>query len=434
MERVAELGAGRGDDSGLIVVRELRGRLGVGVAAAGAGVEREAGLRAGGLADHEGFVVVAEGRDVVAQHHVATFAAEIAVVAEGGAGRRDGLELRVAVGAGGVFALVVRREQGHVGAAVFGHALAAAGIGDGVVNRAAALVRIVRRGTELAFVGAGAVEDADGHALVGEVRERDAVRFPVDDAAVGRDDAFGSERPGFGKAAVFARRGHDETPVAELRVNGHGEVVGFSLGRCRRAGAVAELAVAAADSRDRVGRGVILSIARMAERFLKLGRTVVKAVDVLADGVAVFVGVAGAAGLADGLAPVVAGIARVDAGRARVEVPLADAVETSPVGILDIMVSRGDAGLRVLRDAVDGERGLLAAGRAVESLVRNDGVAVELVRAVFGRDPAFGGVGVDAGLRGEGRGRDRECRQSCEQQGDGFSEMVCDFHSVTSMF
>ena len=102
------------------------------------------------------------------------------------------------------------------------------------------------------------------------------------------------------------------------------------------------------------------------------------------------------------------------------------------VGVFDVVVARGDAGLGVLRDAVDRERGLLATGRAVEGLMRDDGVAVELVRAVFRRDPARGGVGIDAGLRGKGRGRDRERRQASEQQGDGFSEMVCEFHLLTS--
>ena len=239
---IAGAGAGGGDGAGLPGVFAFC-RLGhAGLAAALADVQDLAAMLAVGLADDHGLPGMAGGVDVVALLDKAADGAEPAVIAQGGAGgthRVDedevvdaalaikleamgtGAVLAVAVGISASAGAALKLRQGlvpqpDVSDAVFLHAHALIGVGDGIVDRVFALVGVAGRRGHRAGVGAVAVADDGVDAGLGEIGHSDGVSLSVHHAVIVRDDGLRRDKLVVGIVAQFAV-GHNGKPlVAEL--------------------------------------------------------------------------------------------------------------------------------------------------------------------------------------------------------------------------
>ena len=199
--------------------------------------------------------------------------------------------------------------------------------------------------------------------------------------------------------------------MGQLRADSRFHVMTLQGGRTLLVGAVTERAVfAAGGDNAMVGAVHLLNVQRFRQFLKEIRRTVIEPIHIFVAGVAggPHVGIERAAGLTDGLRPVVAGIGGVLAGGTVQKIALALAVQTGAVRILNISGQRGFPVAGVLRNTEHLKGGGLVADAAIKCFPRHHRVCVKFVGAVQSLLPMLRRVMVAVLLGGKGRGDEGE--------------------------
>ena len=444
VQGVAGAGAGGREHLRLILMLRLRDGALLDVTAPLTDVHGLARRLAGGLPDHYALVGVAQGILVVGLDHLAALGTHQAVIAQGHTAgghsiMADKVMLTVLIAATPitirVLAVAVRvpaataagavRRGGQVdiGHAVLHHIGVRIGVGDLVVDSVVARLGVVGGGGQGAGVGAVPVADGGGHARLGEIGDGNSVGRAVRHAVVVRHNRFGGGVGCFGIAAVGAGIHFHKPLVGQLRPDAGLHVVTLQRGVLCVVGAVTEAAILAARGDNTVVLPVyLLNLDALRQVLKEVGGTVIQPVDVFSVAVVGFrhVAVDGPAGLTDRLGPVVAGIISVLAGGAVIDVTLAVSVDGRAVRVFHVPVHGRLTVPGVLRGPVGQERGLLLALAALESLMGDNGVGVQLIGAVVGLLPVFRRVVIAVLLGGGGRrhqgDQHHDGKEACQQR------------------
>ena len=153
---------------------------------------------------------------------------------------------------------------------------------------------------------------------------------------------------------------------------------------------------------------------------IKFGGAVMQNVDVLVPCVGGAVGlvtVPVSTAAAYRFGPVVAGVIGVLAGDTGIQTTYRYFVNTHPVGILDVAVQGRLTGAGILRNTPDGEICIFPAGGAVEGLMGDDGIDIQLIRPVAGLLPMLNGIMVAVLLSRKGGGD--HAKTQCQRQKHG---------------
>ena len=324
-------GAGGGDGLGRVLVLSLGGDDLLDIPAVAADLQGLALVLAVGLPNHHGLVIMAGGLDIVPLVDSSADGAEVAVIAQGGAGGVQGVQISVLVlsavhGDGGVVTAVGAvagvlgslLPEPDVGDSIFSHADVLIGVGGGVIHRILTLLGEAGRCDLGAAVGAVAVADLGLDAGLGNVRDQQGVGLTVHLAVVVGHHALGGYILGLGISTVSAGLDHGEPLVIKLAQDLGGEIVTLQGGSVGVDGAEAELTVVTAVHRlgvvHIIGEGVGDFIVQVLN---ETGGAVIEVIDILAVAIQrnAGIGVYGVAGFAHGLSPVIPGVGGVLTGR-----------------------------------------------------------------------------------------------------------------------
>ena len=444
VQGVAGAGAGGREHLRLILMLRLRDGALLDVTAPLTDVHGLARRLAGGLPDHYALIGVAQGILVVGLGHLAALGTHQAVIAQGHTGGGHGimadkvmltvliaaipitirvLAVAIRVPTATAAGPVCRGGQVDIGHAVLHHVGVCVGVGDLVIDSVVARLRVVGSGGQGAGVGAVPVPDGGGHARLGEIGDGNSVGCAVRHAVVVRHNRLGGGVGCLGIAAVGTGVHFHKPLMGQLRADAGLHVVALQRGVLRVVGAVTEAAILAARGDNTVVLPVYLFNLDALRQVLKeVSGTVIQPVDVFTVAVLGFrhIAVDGPTGLTDRLGPVVAGIISVLAGGAVIDVALAVSVDGCAVRVFHVPVHGRLTVPGVLRGPVGQERGLLLALAALESLMGDNGVGVQLIGAVIGLLPVFRRVVIAVLLGGGGRrhqgGQHHDGKEACQQR------------------
>ena len=358
---VAGAGAGSGNDGGGKLMLGLRQVGFFHIAAPLTNIDGLAGDFTGGVPNHHTLVGVAQRGLIVPLFDHAAVYAQVAVIAEGQAGRRGAIQQRpvviltaalvvttatvtvrvltaavgivAAAGAGTILGggFVPQVDKGNT---VLHHVGIVVGVGDFIVNRIVPGLGVVGGRSQSAGVRAVAVADGGGHASLGQVRHRDRVGLAVHHAEVIRNDGLGDGVGSFGIAAVSAGVHLDEPIVSQLRADAAFHCVTLQCGVFLLEGAIAESAILPAGGDDTVILAVYLLNGDFLGQLLEeVCRTVIEPIHIFAAGIAggPHVGIERSTGLAHRFRPVVASVVGVLTRGAVQQVALALPVQAGAV-------------------------------------------------------------------------------------------------------
>ena len=444
VQGVAGAGAGGREHLRLILMLRLRDGALLDVTAPLTDVHGLARRLAGGLPDHYALIGVAQGILVVGLGHLAALGTHQAVIAQGHTGGGHGimadkvmltvliaaipitirvLTVAVRVSAATAAGPVCRGGQVDIGHAVLHHVGVCVGVGDLVIDSVVARLGVVGSGGQGAGVGAMPVPDGSGHACLGEIGDSNGVGRAVRHAVVVRHNRFSSGVGCFGIAAVGTGVHFHKPLMGQLRADAGFHVVALQRGVLRVVSAVTEATILAARGDNTVVLPVyLLNLDALRQVLKEVGGTVIQPVDIFSVAVVGFrhVAVDGPAGLTDRLGPVVAGIISVLAGGAVIDVTLAVSVDGRAVRVFHVPVHGRLTVPGVLRGPVGQERGLLLALAALESLMGDNGVGIQLIGAVIGLLPVFRRVVIAVLLGGGGRrhqgDQHHDGKEACQQR------------------
>ena len=445
-----------------VTMLALGGAGGFHIAAADADFQQLALGLAGGLADKNTLIGMAQRVLIVPFLNDAAVGAEIAGVAQRQAGGGNGVQqlevvvavaalipaaaalaagvLTAAVGisaAAGTGAVICGHSvpQPHIRHAVLRHLHAVIGVDDLIIDSVLALLGVAGRRGQGAGLRRIAVADLSADAALGQVGNGQGMGLAVYHTIVTGHHALCRHIGGLGVVAEGAVFHNGKAPVADLRQDFRFHGMALQHRAVGMAGAIAEAAVFAACGDLIVVGAVRVLIAHSLVQILhKLGGAVVEIVDILIEAIAADAAVAvhGAAGVTHGFCPMIAGINGIHAGGAVEDAAHPLAAYHRAVRVHHISGQGACAVAGVLRGAPCGKAGGLFTDGTVKGLMGQDGIGVQLVGAVVGGQPMLRGVMVSVLLRGKRHGHDAHGECQRQQQADkGTGNAVCFFiHAI----
>ena len=428
---IAGAGTGGGHGVCLISMLALGGSCLLQLSAAGAKLQQLAIGFAGGVTDDDALPCVAQRVHIVALFDFAALRAEVTVIAQGCAAGLGAVQqnilvvftaalvgaaisvavlvltatvgVRTATAAVAVFicGIIPQPDIGHT---VFRHIHTVTGVGNLVINSVLTLVRIVGCGGHGAAIRAVAVADGGADTGFRQVRNADGMGLSVCHAVVAGNNGLGRRVVIAGIVAQAALLHGSETAMSGLGQGLRRHVMAFQHRGFLVIRTVTEAAVGAALGDGAVVLAVYIFMSNGLRQIqIKFGGAVMQNVDVLVPCVGGAVGlvtVPVSTAATYGFGPVVTGVIGVLAGDTGIQTAYCYFVNTHPVGILDVAVQGRLTGAGILRNTPDGEICIFPAGGAVEGLVGDDGIDIQLIRPVAGLLPMLNGIMVAVLLGG----------------------------------